>query len=133
MKRAIAAVAIAGVLIFVWQVGAKYEKQRDEARDAQAKRDAAYGVVLAQIRKEVRIGTPRSGVKHYLDSQSIVYSTDGNGDVAEKIGEEPGDGLVCDRWGVYIDFHFHRAQGQAEPSEFDPLSSITIDKIGHCS
>jgi hypothetical protein len=56
----------------------------------------------------------------------------GNGDISGKIGEEPGDGLVCDGWYVYLDFHFRRADGQTESSEFDPLISIAIQKVGHC-
>jgi hypothetical protein len=132
MKRAIAAVAIAGVLVLLWQVWARHEERREEARVAQAKRDAAYEDVLTQVRMEVPIGLLRSRFKHYLDSQGIAYATYGNGDISEKIGEEPGEGLVCNGWYVYVNFHFPRAQGQTEPSEVDPLSSIVIKKIGHC-
>jgi hypothetical protein len=132
MKRAIAAVAIAGVLVLVWQVWARHEERREQARAARAKRDAAYEGVLTQVRKEVPIGILRSRVKHYLESQGIAYATYGSGDISEKIGEEPGDGLVCNRWYVDVNFHFLRAQGQTEPSEVDPLSSIAIKKIGHC-
>jgi hypothetical protein len=133
MKKAIAVVVVAGVLLSGWLVYARYEARLAEAKAAQAMRDAAYQTVLAQSQRDLQLGMPRSGVKKYLDSKRALYVTDGNGDITQQIGQEPGDGLVCDRWSVYVDFHFNRAQGELEPSEFDHLSSIAISKIGHCS
>jgi hypothetical protein len=60
MKKAIAVVVVAGVLLSGWLVYARYEARLAEAKAAQAKRDAAYEGVLTQVRKEVSIGTPQS-------------------------------------------------------------------------
>jgi hypothetical protein len=132
MKKAIAVTAFAGILFSGLLVYARYETRQGEHRAAQAERDAAYQVLLAQFQRDLQLGMPRSGVKKFLDSSRVSYATDGNGGLAHWIGQEPGDGFVCDRWNVYVDFRFSRAQGEPEPSEFDKLSSIAIQKIGHC-
>jgi type II secretory pathway component PulJ len=132
MKKLIAVVIVAGVLSAGWVVYEKHEVRRAVARATQAKRDAAYQAVLAQFQRDLQLWMPRSGVEKYLDSRSVFYTTDGNGDIQQKIGQEPGDGFTCDRWSVYVDFHFSRAQSESEVSEFDHLSSIAISKIGHC-
>jgi hypothetical protein len=49
-----------------------------------------------------------------------------------KLGEEPGDGFVCDRWTVYAEFEFTRAQPAVESSPADALNSISWKRIGHC-
>ena len=131
-KKVIAVGVFAGVLFSGWLVYVRHEARRAEARAAQVKRDAAYQVVLAQFQRDLQLGIPRSGVKKYLDSRRVPFATYGNGDITNKIGEEPGDGFVCNRWNVYVDFHFSRVQGESEASEFDNLSSIAIQKIGHC-
>jgi hypothetical protein len=132
MKKAIVVIVVAGVLLSGWLVYARREARLAEARAAQAKRDAAYQVVLAKFQGDLQLGMPRSGVERYLQSRRAPYVTDGNGDIRHQIGEEPGDGFVCDRWNVYVDFHFSRAQGELDASEFDHLTSIGIQKIGHC-
>ena len=136
MKKAIAVVAVAIVVFSGWLVYERYDARQTErhaaSKLAQTKRDAAYQAVLAQFQRDLQLGTPRSGVMKYLDSRKVLYVTDGNGDITHRIGQEPGDGFVCDSWGVYVGFHFSRAQGGLEPSEFDHLSSIAINKIGHC-
>ena len=132
MKKAIAVAIFAGLLFSGWLGYARYEARQAEHRAVQAERDAAYQVELAQFQRDLQLGLPRSGVKKYLDSRKVSYATYGNGDLTHLIGQEPGDGFVCDRWNVYVNFHFSRAQGELEPSEFDNLSSIAITKIGHC-
>ena len=132
MKKAIAVAIFAGLLFSGWLVSARYEARQAEHRAAQAKRDAVYQVVLAQFQRDLQLGMPRSGVKKYLDSRKVSYATYGNGDLTHLIGQEPGDGFTCDRWSVYVDFHFSRVQGELELSEFDNLSSVAITKIGHC-
>jgi hypothetical protein len=132
MKKAVAVIVVAGVLLSGWLVYASHEARLAEAKAAQAKRDAAYQTVLAQNQRDLHLGMPRSGVKKYFDSRRVPYVTDGNGDIRQQIAQEPGDGFACDRWSVYVDFHFSRVQGELEPSEFDNLSSIAINKIGHC-
>jgi hypothetical protein len=132
MKKAVAVTAFAGILLAGRLVYARYEARQAEHRAAQAERDAAYQVLLAQFQRDLQLGIPRSGVKKYLDSRRVLYVTDGNGDIRQKIGEEPGDGFVCNRWNVYVNFHFSSVQSELEPSEFDNLSSIAIQKIGHC-
>ncbi|MGB2604730.1 MAG: hypothetical protein WBC78_14120 [Candidatus Sulfotelmatobacter sp.] len=131
MRKGIAAVVVAGVLFSGWLVHARYKARLAESRTAQAKRDAAYQLVLAQFHRDVQLRMPRSGVKKYLDLKQVQYS-EWEWNIRTKIGEDPGDGFTCDRWGVYIDFHFEPVQVQTEPSEFDHLSGIAITKIGHC-
>jgi hypothetical protein len=132
MKRAIAFVVVIGIPLAGWLLHAKREARLAEDRSAQVKRDAVYKAILAQFQTDLQFGTPRSGVKKHLESKGALYITYGNGDIAEKIGQDPGDSLFCDGWNVYVDFHFSGDQGRLDPSEFDHLSSIAINKIGHC-
>jgi hypothetical protein len=131
MKKIIAVVVVAGALLSGWLVYARHEARLAEYRIAQAKRDAAYQVVLARFQRDLQLWMPRSGVKRYLDLKHVPYS-EWESTIRTKIGDEPGDGFTCDRWGVYVDFHFHRTQDQLQPSEFDNLDSIAITRIGHC-
>jgi hypothetical protein len=130
MKKAVALVVVAGVLFWGWRVYARHEARVAEHRVAQAKRDAAYQIVLAQFQRDLQLGMPRSEVKKYLDSKQVSYF-EWDWNIQSKIGEDPDpDSFACDRWSVYIDFHFEH--GQARPSEFDRLSGIGITRIGHC-
>ena len=131
MKKVIALVVVAGILLSGWLVYTRHEERVAEHRAAQVNRDAAYQVVLAQFQRDLQLGLPRSGVKKYLESKHVQYS-DWDWHIGTKIGEDPGDGFTCDRWGVYVDFQFNHIQGQLEPSEFDNLDSIAITRIGHC-
>jgi hypothetical protein len=131
MKRALAAVAIAGVLVLVWQVWAKYEAMREEADAAQAERDVAYQEALARFQHDVRLGMHRVEVRSYLDSEKVSYSQI-NFNLDIKIGEDPAGEWYCDRWYIYVEFRFNRPKGQTEPSPLDNLDSISIQKIGRC-
>lgn len=131
MRKAIVIVVVAGLLLSGWLVYARYEARQAVYRAARAKRDAAYQVVLAQFQRDLQLSMPRSGVKRYLDLKQVSYS-EWEWTIRTKIADESGDGFTCDRWGIYVDFHFYRTQGQLEPSEFDHLDSIAITKIGHC-
>ncbi|MGA8619568.1 MAG: hypothetical protein WB660_13760 [Candidatus Sulfotelmatobacter sp.] len=74
MKKAIAVVAIAGALFLVWQVWAKYGARREEARDAQAKREVGYEEQLDRFQDDVPLGMHRADLKSYLDSKKVSYS-----------------------------------------------------------
>jgi hypothetical protein len=131
MKKAIAAVAIAGVLILAWQAWAKYEAWHEEAHVAQAKRDVAYQTELARFQGDLPLGMPRSEVDKYLDSRQTSYAKVAQ-DIDVNVGSDPGDGIVCDRWNVYVELHFSRLKKQTDPSPFDNLDSISIQRRGHC-
>jgi hypothetical protein len=66
-------------------------------------------------------------VDRYLKTNGLQYQakkSDGsNNSYWISIGEEPGDGLVCNRWWVYIAVDF---------SATDDLASVHLQKIGHC-
>jgi hypothetical protein len=131
MKKAVAVVVFVGVLFSGWLVYARHEARRAEARAAQAKRDAAYQAVLAQFQQNLRLGASRAEVRKYLDSQGAGYS-ESSWDIIQQIGQDPGGNFVCDRWSVFLALKFNHLKDQAEPSPFDNLSSISIEKRGHC-
>lgn len=131
MKRAIAAVAIAGVMVVVWQVWAKYEARRSESEAQQAKRDFAYQAELARFQRDLRLGIPRSEVKSYLNTQKVPYN-EMQWDFEVRIGHEPSNEWFCDHFDVYIDMEFTHLKGQSDPSPFDNLDNISVRKRGTC-
>jgi hypothetical protein len=131
MKKALTLVVVVGILFSGWLVYARHEARRAEAKAAQAKRDAAYQAVLAQFQRSLQLGTSRADVRKYLDSQNTPYG-ERSWDIVQKIGEDPGDSYACDRWSVFVALKFNRLQGQKDPSPFDNLGSISIEKMGHC-
>lgn len=127
MKKVIAlAVTILVILSSLWLV-----RSRREARRGREQRDAEYRDRLERFQHDLSLGTPRSGVRRYLDAQKMPYG-EANWNFDVKIGDEPGDGWACDRWSVYVEIRFSHIKGQAEPSPFDNLDDIAIQKIGHC-
>jgi len=83
----------------------------------------------------------RSEVKSYLEAQRITYgpiSWGGSGDAwsyETRIGQEPGDRLVCDSWAVYISLDFSKSRGDQDeliPSPDDALKEIRIKRVGDC-
>jgi hypothetical protein len=58
----------------------------------------------------------------------------GKGDIFdfEKMGEAPGDGLVCDGGNVSLDFPSRRPKAQTQSPESEPLIRVAIPKIGYC-
>jgi hypothetical protein len=97
----------------------------------QAHRNAAYQVELRKFQQELRLGMPRSEVATYLRSHQIAYS-DTNQDFDLWVGEDPGDGIVCRKWNVYVEMSFIRLEGQIGTSPFDNLDDISIRRIGTC-
>ena len=127
MKKVIAlAVTILVVLSFLWLVSS-----RRETRRRREEHDTEYRARLVRFQQDLSLGTPRSGVRQYLEAQKLPYG-EMNWNLDVKIGDEPGDGWACDRWSVYIEMKFSRTKGQPEPSPFDNLDDIAIQKIGHC-
>jgi len=82
---------------------------------------------MAPYETDLHAGMTRSEVEAYLASHATAYSTrddlHGNQTLLVKIAEEPGDGLVCDRWFVYAEMNFN-SEGT--------LLRIHIQKVGHC-
>src|SRR5882757_11180495 len=98
MKKSVAAVGVGLALLSGCMLYAR--------RAAQVKRDAVYQIPLAQFQRGLRLGASRSEVRKYLDSQNAQYSD--TWDIAQKIGEDPGDSFVCDRWSVFIALKFNQ-------------------------
>jgi len=131
MRKAIAIVVAAGLLLSGWLVYATYEGRLAEHRAAQAKRDAAYQEQLDRFRHEAPLGMHRAEVRSYLDSKKVSY-IQMNSSLAVKIGEDPADEWFCDRWYVYVEFRFSHLNGQTEPLPLDNLDGISIQRIGSC-
>ena len=126
LKKIVVAIAIAVVVLSAWLV-----HSRRESLAAHARREAAHRTALAPYQRDLLIGTSRMDVDTYLASKNVKYSTlPGQGSDGPSyevsLGEEPGDGFVCDRWSVSILFEFKMAL----PS--DTLREIRIQEIGHC-
>jgi hypothetical protein len=103
-------------------------------RAAQAQREFEYNNVLSAYQRDLHPGMTRSQVKAYLGSRTISYLPEGTNERQYDIplGDEPGDGFVCDRWNVYVALNFNTSANVDEPSERDMLQDIKIEKIGHC-
>jgi hypothetical protein len=132
IKKTLAVIAIVVVLFSAWLVYARHKSRLAEDRGAQAQRDAAYQATLVQIQQELPAGTRRDEVRKALQSRKML-SSETDKDIEVGIGQDPGDGLVCDRWNVYLDFRFEHPEAQIDPSPMDKLQSISIKKLGHCS
>jgi hypothetical protein len=135
MKKIAAIVGIAVVIaVIMILVSAsvfykRYEAKQAHVRLEQQAAERIWQESLARFQRDVRTGTPRSEVKGYLDAQKTIYS-DGH-DILVKLGEEPGDGFTCDRWTGYAQFEFGHDRA-ADPAPQDALTTITLQRIGHC-
>jgi hypothetical protein len=118
-------VAIAFVVVLLWLV------HSNRVRRLQRQREAVYRGDLQQFQRGLRLGMPRSEVVSYLDSRLVDYSTI-NQSLDVKIGEDPGDGIVCRNWTVYVEMSFARLKGQVDASPLDNLDGISIRRIGTC-
>jgi hypothetical protein len=94
----------------------------------QHRRDAAYQAKIAPLKEALPNGMPMTAVSQYLNSQGITYSAvryggQNNLTYEVKVGEEPGDHLVCERWMVYAAIEF---------SADDKLTDVHLRKVGTC-
>lgn len=133
------AIAFAVVLLFA---SAILLRRHQRANVAQAQRDASYTRVLAIYKHDLPLGITRPQVKAYLDRHGVMYTGMYWGQrpdapaFAVKIGEDPGDGWVCDRWAVYVGLDFN-ASGVEKFDDFDGLPTdklyeVKLHRIGHC-
>ncbi|HEV7550904.1 MAG TPA: hypothetical protein VGP65_04440, partial [Candidatus Angelobacter sp.] len=96
MKKRIAFIVITGVALFsAWFAYSKTTR---------ARREAAYQRAMAPYQHDLPIGTTRTRVENYLESEKVEYHrVRFGGDEADsyeiQIGTEPG-GLVCEEWRV---------------------------------
>src|SRR5262249_17173388 len=64
----------------------------------QRRRDAEYAKVLSTYQQNLRLGTTRAGVAHYLHSGNVSYALINASTFAIKIGEDPSNVWYCDHW-----------------------------------
>ena len=117
-------------------------RRHRRAQAAQAKRDTFYAKVLEGYRLDLQPGMTRSQIKKYLESRHVQYGPilwrgSGNAWSYEfKIGEDPGDGWVCDHWTVYIGLDFDSPVVETpETSDglpTDKLTKVELHKLGTC-
>lgn len=121
------------VLLYAASVYRNLKLQSAAADRVAAELEVGYQAQLAEYRCAMRIGTPRSEVREYLNSKRIVYIVynDRDGEIRVNLGREASV-LPCDYWTTYLSFEFGHAQSQAEPSSPDALSAISLKRIGHC-
>ena len=134
-KKIIGFIAFGAVSVIVLGVALaylRYERWQRESQAAWARSDAAEKAALAMYRRDLPIGTPRAEVDRYFVSKNIAHftlpgerPTDG-GSYEVRLPDEPGDGLVCNRWTVSISFEFKVALPD------DTLREIHIKRIGTC-
>jgi hypothetical protein len=82
----------------------------------------------------------RTSVEEYLKSHNIdygpVYGGGSSGwSYATKIGEEPGDHLICSSWTVEIEFDFAGSTKDSihfPPAAADMLKEIREVRFGDC-
>lgn len=119
LKKAIVLATAAAVLVSAWLI---------YSRVVQMRRENPYHAALAEFQHVLPVGMSKADVRKYLDSQNLSYSSvrrgGSDGDSYEmKIGEEPGDYLVCKAWKVYVALEFG-------PREI--LEQVHIRKEGIC-
>ena len=132
-RRLLVLVILVAVAISAWLIYSKV---------TQARREAAYRVVLAPFQRDLSPGMARSEVEKYLDSRGVKYTwvflggRSAKTDLVE-IGEEPG-GFACEAWRVYVAMDFdasnhlrvNYADTKLDPS--DKLKAVYVEKIGTC-
>lgn len=139
MKKIVIGAAISAVVLSVWLTHSKLERSKRESRVVQEQREAAHQAMLAPYQNDLRIGITRAEVDRYLALKNVTHSTrrgerpsDGACYEVSAI-EEPGDGLACDRWSVFVALEFTSSGGSREVAQpSDVLRQISIKGIGHC-
>jgi len=91
------------------------------------RREVSYQARIAPFRQALPNGTSSAEVAHWLDSRGFTYEKARFGGLnwayQVKIGEEPGDGLICVKWTVYAAMEFNPA---------DSLTDVHMKKVGRC-
>jgi len=120
------AITVVAVLAFMWLV--HLVRVRREARRRGAAQVAAAEVMLmAPYQRDLRIGMTKEQVEEYLGLRHAAFlKADHSAEgftYKVKIGEEKGDGIVCDGWYVYAAMDFDST---------NKLSKIYPVRVGHC-
>jgi hypothetical protein len=120
LRKTVIAVALLGVI-----AGLPYYLY---SRITHARREAVYTAKMTEFQRDLRIGMTRDEVLNYLRWHSPVYNAVQYGGSKAvtyqiKVGEEPGDGVVCKSWTVYVVMEF---------GPTDHLSTIHLSRIGTC-
>ena len=136
MKRIVLLVLILGAAgLLAWGIHRRF------AREAQAKREAAYQARLLSLTRVLKSGMTRKQVEDYLREKNITYMQEccvvaqesGNRhtlDDLAKIGQEDHP-WFCSENNVYLAFRFSDygkpdSNWQIKDNELDALKSITI-------
>jgi hypothetical protein len=123
VKVAIVAAVVTAALVSVWSIRSRLAERRVEAISQS---------ILAKYQGDAPIGTPRVVVQEVLDSRKLPYFDNSVREIDVKIGEHRGDGILCDRWVIYIKFDFTLGGGQSSPLPSDPVTDIRLVRIGQC-
>lgn len=136
MKRGLVVASILGLVFAVLLIWYMHSVR------VRARRNAGYEVLLRQYQSDLHVGMTRTEVARYLDSHQVPYGPVFEGESGDawsydvRIGEEPGDGIACDKWYVYIKFNFTAtkpiAGPEVAPVDSDTLREIKISKVGVC-
>lgn len=131
-RKVLVVVAVALIILFLYsaRVYLKYRALRRANARIAAQLDVTYQAELVRFQRAVALGTARSEVEKYLTSQQIPFSNDQV--IVVNLGDEPGDGFVCDRWRVSVYFEFDHAQTQTGQAPTSKLTAISLNRIGHC-
>jgi hypothetical protein len=124
-RRARIGIVAAGLLValaVVYFVNNAREKREQAARDQQ------YEVRLQELQRAFPPRAKRDEVISYLKSRQIRYLDNvtygGNiRSVLIPIGEDPGEGIFCNYWKVYVAIDFDTSGA---------LQEAHIQKLGHC-
>jgi hypothetical protein len=127
----IVCVLLFGALLFAGFTYRKIRQREVAAARVREQLDVGYQAQVRQYQRALRIGMPRSEVTKYLESGKILHWQTQR-EIGVNLGDEPGDGMVCDHWTAYVSMEFAHPQDQAEPSPADILADISLRKIGHC-
>jgi hypothetical protein len=120
------AVTVVAVVPSMWLV--HFVSLRREARRGEAKRvEAAEIMQMAPYEHDLRVGMTKEQGEEYLALRQTAFVKADRGHdgftFEVKIGEEKGDGIVCDRWYAYAAMDFDRT---------DRLSKVHLVRVGHC-
>ncbi|HZW95783.1 MAG TPA: hypothetical protein VFF64_22745 [Candidatus Eremiobacteraceae bacterium] len=123
-------VLLSVVLLYFAYAYRNLKLQSEAANRVRADREVTFQAELAQYRRVLRVGMPHSEVTKYLESRNVSYNEE-RGEITVNLGDEP-DVFPCNRWAVYVSFEFARAQPEVALSPQDPLTAISLKRIGHC-
>jgi hypothetical protein len=108
--------------LFLWH-------SKNEATRAQAARDQKYRATLGTFQRDLRLGMHRSEVYDYLRFHSVQFGERNDKDALVPIGRDPArSSSICEFYYVSVLFEFNELPHQQEPSQWDNLRDISIDR-----